>query len=670
VRSGGPDSGARSRRAASRTLVTALGLPWRCAPFLAMVQFTAMIVTGLIPVAAADLTAALIDRLGAARPGTTAAAGWLTVAIVAVTAGGALLQHTNRYASRELTRRIGVRTQHELYEAALARDGLAQLEDPAFHNRIRLAQQAASAGPQQLVTTVLGIVQSAITTGGFLVSLASFAPTPAALLVASAVPSVLAQRRLTRMRARTTADSAPFFRRQLFYAQLLLDLRAAKEIRLFGLGPRLLRRMQDETRAAQRLDRAVDRATLRTDALLSLLTAAMSGAALAVVVDDVAQGRAPVGALAVLIAALAGVQNGIAGIVGLLANLSQTLILFGYFTDLVGRAADRGLPELPPGGGAEAGAGAEGKDEGGGAPNPDCGTGRDTGGDSPRTSPASGIRFESVWFRYHDATPWVLSDLTLHLPPGTVVGLVGLNGAGKSTLAKLLCRLYEPTRGRITWDGVDLRDLPVDELRARISAVFQDFMTYELTAHDNVAVGAAPPKPGDRALPDHGPGLGVPREAVVAAASASGAHELLSALPNGYDSMLSRTFADDAALTPSARRPGVLLSGGQWQRVALARAAMRADAELVVLDEPAANLDPQSEAALRDRLDELLVGKIGVLISHRLDGVRRAGLIVVLKDGTAAEQGTHDELLERGGEYARLFLLQARGYREVASARD
>ena len=643
---GGPVvTGAPTRGAGLRTLVGALGLPWRCAPFPAAAQLISTIVAGLIPVVIADLTAALIDRLGTGHRGQAADAIWLTAAIVAVTAAGALLQHTNRYASRELTRRIGVRTQRELFEAVLARDGLAQLEDPAFHNQVRLAQQAASAGPQQLVTSVLGMLQSTITTAGFLVSLASYASVPAVLLVVSAVPSVLAQRRLTRMRASNMAGSAPHFRRQLFYAQLLLDLRAAKEIRLFGIGPRLLRRMQDETDAAQRLDRAVDRATLHTDASLSLLTAVVAGAALALVVDDVAQGRAPVGALAVLIAAVAGVQNGIASIVGLVANLSQTLILFGYFTGLVRR------PTSPERRGTEA------DDESKPAP------------DTPTTPTSTGIRFESVWFRYHDATPWVLRDLNLCLPPSTVIGLVGLNGAGKSTLAKLLCRLYEPTLGRITWDGVDLRDLPADCLRARVSAVFQDFMTYELTAHENIAVGGTPQ--ADPSAAEPGDGFGVPRAAVTAAASSAGAHEVLSALPNGYDSMLSRAFADEASSrSPSARMPGVLLSGGQWQRVALARAALRTDAELVVLDEPAANLDPQSEAALRECLDEMLVGRIGVLISHRLDGIRRAGLIVVLKDGKVAEQGSHAELVESEGEYARLFRLQAQGYRETAAALD
>jgi ATP-binding cassette subfamily B protein len=599
-------------------LLRALGLPWRCAPGLAAFQLLETVSAGLVPVAAADLTAALIDGLAGRRHDRDAIA--LTVAVIGVTALGALLQYINSYAGKELARRISLRTQQELFGTVAAIDNLAELEDPGFHNEVRLAQQAASAGPQQLVSGVLAIAQGGITTVGFLLSCLTFAPASTALLVASAAPGIIAQWRLARSRARAIEASAPHSRRQLFYTLLLVDLRAAKEIRLFGLGPRLLRRLRAETEQAQRLDRSVDRATLRTDGSLSLLTA---------------EGRTPVGELAVLIAALAGVQGGIAGIVGQVANLSQTLSLFSHYTALV----DRSRRPAPPGAAKQQLAA------------------------RPAIQPASGqdrtgIRFESVWFRYHDDAPWVLRDLSLLLPPDSVVGLVGLNGAGKSTMAKLLCGLYQPTRGRITWDGADIRELTVTELRTRVSAVFQDFMTYDLSAHDNIALGSRDPGSGGA----NQAGFGAGREAVTAAASAAGLHELLTALPAGYDSMLSRIFANDGPPGPSRDLRGVQLSGGQWQRVALARAAMRPDARLFILDEPSAGLDPLAEADQREQLHALLTGKIGLLIGHRLDGIRRADLIVVLRDGSIAEQGTHDALMRSDGEYARLFRTQAQGF--------
>jgi len=615
-------------------LLRALGLPWRCAPGLAAFQLLETVSAGLVPVAAADLTAALIDGLTAARHDRDAIA--LTVAVIGVTALGALLQYISLYAGKELARRITLRTQQELFGAVAAIDDLAELEDPVFHNQVRLAQQAASAGPQQLVGGVLAIVQGSITTVGFLLSCLTFAPVSTALLVASAAPGIVAQWRLTRSRARAIEASAPYSRRQLFYTLLLVDLRAAKEIRLFGLGPRLLRRLRAETEQAQRLDRSVDRATLRADGSLSLFTAAASGVALVLVVANIAEGRTPVGELAVLIAALAGVQAGIAGVFGQIANLSQTLQLFSHYTRLLDRS--RG-PAARVSAAAQQPAAVS-------AIQP------------ANRRDGTGIRFESVWFRYHDEAPWVLRDLSLLMPPDSVVGLVGLNGAGKSTMAKLLCGLYQPTRGRITWDGADIGELPVTELRTRVSAVFQDFMTYDLSAHDNVALGSRDPGAGGATQA----GFGASREAVTAAASAAGLHELLSALPAGYDSMLSRIFADDGPPGRSRDLHGVQLSGGQWQRVALARAAMRPDARLFILDEPSAGLDPLAEADQREQLHALLTGKIGLLIGHRLDGIRRADLIVVLRDGCIAEQGTHDALMRSDGEYARLFRTQAQGF--------
>jgi ATP-binding cassette subfamily B protein len=205
---------------------------------------------------------------------------------------------------------------------------------------------------------------------------------------------------------------------------------------------------------------------------------------------------------------------------------------------------------------------------------------------------------------------------------------------------------------------VPARPGPVSELRTRVSAVFQDFMTYDLSAHDNIALGSRDPGAGGATQA----GFGAGREAVTAAASAAGLHELLSALPAGYDSMLSRIFADDGPPGPSRDLRGVQLSGGQWQRVALARAAMRPDARLFILDEPSAGLDPLAEADQREQLHALLTGKMGLLISHRLDGIRRADLIVVLRDGSIAEQGAHDALMRSDGEYARLFRTQAQGF--------
>jgi ATP-binding cassette subfamily B protein len=225
--------------------------------------------------------------------------------------------------------------------------------------------------------------------------------------------------------------------------------------------------------------------------------------------------------------------------------------------------------------------------------------------------------------------------------------LVGPNGSGKSTVVKLLCRMYDPTRGAILWDGVDLRDMPVDDLRRRIGAVFQDYMEYDLSAAENIALGDVDAT-GDR-------------HRIEAAADRAGIHDTLAGLPRGYDTVLSRQFGggpDDAD-----PQTGVPLSGGQWQRVAFARSLLRDQCDLLVCDEPSAGLDAEAEHEVHTRLRRYRAGRTSLLVSHRLGAIRDADRIVVLHRGRVAQQGSHDGLLAEGGPYHRMFHLQAQGYR-------
>jgi ATP-binding cassette subfamily B protein len=258
----------------------------------------------------------------------------------------------------------------------------------------------------------------------------------------------------------------------------------------------------------------------------------------------------------------------------------------------------------------------------------------------PRPFPSpitKGIEFDDVTFSYPGTDRDVLRNVSFTIAPGEHVGLVGENGSGKTTLVKLLCRLYDPSAGAIRIDGVDLRELRVEDLRAQFAVVFQDYAKFLLTARENIWLGNV--------------GLPIGSDAIIDAARRTGADEVIRALPRGYDTMLGRQFEN-----------GSDLSVGQWQKLALARAFLR-QTPFIILDEPSAALDPRAEAAVFDQFHELARDRTTIFISHRLSTVRHADRILVMVDGQIAEAGPHDELVERAGVYASLFETQAKHYR-------
>ena len=613
----------RSARSAVRSVRLAAELAWAAAPLVCLVSVLLVTISGVTPAVTAWLQRAILNELAgtglggyrsaAGRPGVSAShVIVLAMILAAVGLVTATVSYAQRYVGAELRLRLGLLAQDRVYRAINSFPGLSRFESPSFSDKLQLVQQIAGGTASSFVSSVLGVGQTLITAVSLGIALYVISPAMAGLVAASAAPAIWAQVRNSRRQADLTWRTTPASRRQMFYGRLLFDQAAAKEVRLFGLGDFLRGRMLAEMRSINRRQRLLNRQVLRVQSLLALLSSLIAGGGLIWVVGQVSGGRLPVGDVTMFAIAVLGVQGSISGLVNSLAQLAQTTLLFGHYGDIVSSGPDLPLAQPP----------------------------------QPLPALRRGIEVRDVWFRYDADHPWVLRGLSMFIPCGESAAVVGLNGAGKSTLVKLLCRFYDPERGSILWDGVDIRDVAPSALRQRMGTVFQDYMRYDLTAAENIGMG-------DLArLGDHGP--------VREAAEHAGADAAISRLPQGYDTLLSRMFLP--AANQESPETGVVLSGGQWQRLALARGLMRADRDLLILDEPSSGLDAEAEHAIQRELRDLRAGRTSVLISHRLSSVRDAGVIYVLSGGRVAEQGTHEELMTVGGEYRRLFMLQASGY--------
>ena len=569
----------------------------------------AVLAGGLLPVVAIVASGPLVAAVpGVIHDGLASGSGrQALVALGVIGVAFAAGQSAGRVSGTLATllgSRLDAHLQQRVIVAVNRPAGIRHLDDPAVQDLVSRVRGVGATG-----YTPGGAVQGLSARTAFWIQGAASAALLlpykwwlAPLLVGVQLARARISRRDLLRQTEVLTQQTQLVRRSAYFRDLALTPDAAKELQLFGLASWVVDRFRAEWLTAMaQVWRERGRGGWQVTAVFGAAAAA-NFLAYGLLGWDAAQGALGLGALAVLLRGTHGIWN--------VASLGPQDSQIEY-----GVSAVPAVFEL------EAAVTSEPEDRGEARPD---------------GVPATAITFEGVRFAYPGSTTVALRGVDLSVPAGRSLALVGANGAGKTTLVKLLCRLYDPDAGAISADGVDLRDLDPRAWQRNVAAIFQDFTRFQLPVRDNVAFGALQ-------LSDD---LGALEEA----ARRAGVLDRIRALPKGWDTPLARHLTD-----------GGELSGGEWQRVALARAlvAAGAGARVLVLDEPTANLDVRAEAAFYDRFLELTAGLTTILVSHRFSTVRRADLICVLEDGQVAELGTHDELVERDGSYARMFALQA-----------
>ncbi len=611
-----PPRSLRERLGAVRNVPPFLLLIWNTSRALTLGTLLLRLVRAILPVLTLYVGKLIIDEV-LAHARTPGAAGgvaawiadatsermlWLLAAEFGLAVLSDVLGRLVSLLDSLLSEQFSNATSVRLMQHAATLD-LEDFEDSEQQDKLERARRQAS-GRMSLMSQLFSQVQDLITIGSFAAGMVVFAPWLIALLFIALIPAFLGEAYFNE-RSYALAFSRTADRRELDYVRMTgASVEAAKEVKIFGLNDFLIERYQRLANDFYRANRilAVKRASW--GGVLTAVGTAGYYVAYAFIVWRTVAGQFTIGDLTFL----AGSFRRLRGLLeGLLIGFTQTASQALYLDDLFSFFTIQPRVVKPT---------------------------------HPRPFPAvmaTGFVFEDVGFKYPSAERWAVRHLDFSLRAGEVLALVGENGAGKTTLVKLLARLYDPVEGRILLDGHDLREYDPADLRANIGVIFQDFVRYNMTAGENIAVGRIDARQ-DRAR-------------IVTSAERSLASDVIAKLPDGYDQQVGKRF-----------RTGVDLSGGEWQKVAIARAYMR-DAQMLILDEPTAALDARAEFEVFQRFKELSAGRTAVLISHRFSSVRMADRILVLEQGKVESAGTHDELLAQRGRYAELFNLQAAGYR-------
>ncbi|MBH8562240.1 ABC transporter ATP-binding protein [Nostoc sp. CENA67] len=586
----------------------ALQLVWQSSPTWTIARILLLIVQSTLPLLSLYLMKVIVDAVSTAIAAANKQAAFQQIALLIVLTGtvNLIIALCSSIAELVNTTQAEIITDYMygIVHAKAIEVDLEYYENSQYHDTLQRAQQEAYFRPTHILNSLLQLSENTISLVAITGLLLFFHWQVAAILFVATVPGLFVRLKYADQMYHWKRKRTATQRKAYYLDWMLTNSWHAKEIRLFNLGSLFSRRFRQLRKQLYQESLAISkRSTVTALVTQTSATIAVYGS-YAIIAYQTVKGTFTLGDLIMYYQAFQRGQSALQGVLGSVAGLYEDNLFLSNvheFLDLKPRIIEP-LHPLPV----------------------------------PRLQ-HKGIQFQGVSFQYPTSDRQGLKDISLTIQPGEVVALVGENGAGKTTLIKLLCRLYDPTQGSITFEGYDLRCLATTDLRRQISVIFQDYAKYYLTAKENIWFGNIDLPPDDGLIQN--------------AAYKAGADDVISSLPNSYETILGNWFED-----------GEELSIGQWQKIALARAFLR-DAQILVLDEPTSALDAKAEEEVFQKFRQLIKNQAAILISHRLSTVKMADHIYLMEHGRIVENGTHEELMQLGGSYAHLFEIQAKNYR-------